>query len=166
MAVVYTYVGILTVDVVFFWSPGIFHSQDSFPSTVRPRLWETSSGVVASHCSELTYSDHSWRYLPQLGTKRRGKGILRMEDAGTSEEDDINSQDSNTPIDHGHLAWNCSIKIKLNNWLLRNPEVHYHLYMRLPLDPILNKIYPVSSIITHRPQVHFNIILPSMLWPP
>ena len=34
-----------------------------------------------------------------------------MEDAGTSEEDDIDSQDSNTPIDHGHLAWNCSIKI-------------------------------------------------------
>ena len=40
-----------------------------------------------------------------------GKGILRMEDAGTSEEDDIDSQDSNTPIDHGHLARNCSIKI-------------------------------------------------------
>ena len=34
-----------------------------------------------------------------------------MEDAGTSEEDDIDSQDSNTPIDHGHLARNCSIKI-------------------------------------------------------
>ena len=35
-----------------------------------------------------------------------------MEDAGTSEEDDdIDSQDSNTPIDHGHIARNCSIKI-------------------------------------------------------
>ena len=35
-----------------------------------------------------------------------------MEDTGTSEEDDdIDSQDSNTPIDHGHLARNCSIKI-------------------------------------------------------
>ena len=33
-----------------------------------------------------------------------------MEDAGTAEED-IDSQDSNTPIDHGHLARNCSIKI-------------------------------------------------------
>ena len=43
-------------------------------------------------------------------TTRRGEGILRMEDAGTSEED-IDSQDSNTPIDHGHLARNCSIKI-------------------------------------------------------
>ena len=35
-----------------------------------------------------------------------------MEDAGTSEEDDdIDSQDSNALIDHGHLARNCSIKI-------------------------------------------------------
>ena len=25
----------------------VFHSQDSFPSTFRPQLWETSSGVVA-----------------------------------------------------------------------------------------------------------------------
>ena len=47
MAVVYRCVGILTVDVVFFRSPGVFHSQDSFPSTFLPRLWETSSGVVA-----------------------------------------------------------------------------------------------------------------------
>ena len=47
MAVVYRCVGILTVDVVFLRSPGVFHSQDSFPSTFRPRLWETSSGVVA-----------------------------------------------------------------------------------------------------------------------
>ena len=35
-----------------------------------------------------------------------------MEDAGIAEEDDdIDSQDSNTPIDHGHIAQNCSIKI-------------------------------------------------------
>ena len=47
MAVVYTYVGILTVDVVFFRSLGVIHSQDSFTSKFRPRLWETSSGVVA-----------------------------------------------------------------------------------------------------------------------
>ena len=32
---------------VFFLSPGVFNSADSFPSTFRPRLWETSSGVVA-----------------------------------------------------------------------------------------------------------------------
>ena len=49
---------------------------------------------------------------PQPGTKRRGEGILRMEDAGSSEEDDdIDSQDSNTLIDHGHLVRNCSMKI-------------------------------------------------------
>ena len=48
MAVVYRCVGILTVDVVvFFRNPGVFRSQDSFPSTFRPRLWEPSSGVVA-----------------------------------------------------------------------------------------------------------------------
>ena len=34
-----------------------------------------------------------------------------MENAGISEEDDIDCQDSNIPIDHGHLARNCSIKI-------------------------------------------------------
>ena len=34
-----------------------------------------------------------------------------MEDAGTSEEDDTDSQDSNIAMDHGYLAWNCSIKI-------------------------------------------------------
>ena len=84
MAVVYRYVGILIVDVVFFRSPGILHSQNSFP--------------------------HSWGCLQQPGTKHRGEGILRMEDATTSEEDNIDSQDSNIPIDHGHLARNCSIK--------------------------------------------------------
>ena len=43
--------------------------------------------------------------------------ILRMEDAGTSEEDDdIDSQDSNTPIDHSHLPRNCSVKIIINVW--------------------------------------------------
>ena len=47
MAVVYRCVGILTVDVVVFRSPGVFHSQDSFLSTFRPWLLETSSGVVA-----------------------------------------------------------------------------------------------------------------------
>ena len=48
MAVVYWCVGILIVYVVvFFRSPGVFHSQDIFPSTFRLPLWETSSGVVA-----------------------------------------------------------------------------------------------------------------------
>ena len=48
MAVVYRCVGILTIDVVvFFRSPGVFHSHDSFPLTFHRRLCETSSGVVA-----------------------------------------------------------------------------------------------------------------------
>ena len=51
------------------------------------------------------------------GRNVEGKESWEMEDAGTSEEDDdIDSQDSNTPIDHGHVARNCSIKIK---WLLQ-----------------------------------------------
>ena len=35
---------------------------------------------------------------------------MGMEDSGTSEEDYIESQDSNIRTDHGHLARNCSIK--------------------------------------------------------
>ena len=46
MAVVYRYIEILTSSV-FFRSPGVFHSQDSFPSAFYPQLWKTSSGVVA-----------------------------------------------------------------------------------------------------------------------
>ena len=70
--------------------------------------------AVVYRCGSVSHcSDHSWRCLPQPGTKCWGEGILRMEDAGTSEEDDIDSQDSNTPIDHGYVAWNCSIKILL-----------------------------------------------------
>ena len=45
---------------------------------------------------------------------------------------------------------------------LRNPEVHYRSYIYLPLVPIFSKIYPVSSITTHLPQIHFNIIFPSL----
>ena len=101
MAVVYRYVGILTVDVVFSRSAGVFHSQYSFPSTFRPR-WPPQ------------------KCLPQPGTKRRGEGILRMKNAGTSEEgDDIDSQDSNMTIDHGHLARNCSIEIRISCLRLR-----------------------------------------------
>ena len=47
MAVVRRYIEILTVGVLFFRSHSILHSQDSFPLTFHPRLWETSSGVVA-----------------------------------------------------------------------------------------------------------------------
>ena len=47
MAVVRWYIEILTADILFFRSPGVFHSQDSFPSKFRPRSWETFSGVAA-----------------------------------------------------------------------------------------------------------------------
>ena len=58
MAVAYRHIRILTVGVVvFFRSPGIFHSQDSFPSTFRPRLRETSSGVVAVGVSGFQHTD-------------------------------------------------------------------------------------------------------------
>ena len=56
----------------------------------------TTSQLSVSLCSKHTYTDHSWGCRPQPGTKRQGEGILRMEDARTSEEDDIESQDSNT----------------------------------------------------------------------
>ena len=59
---------------------------------LKLELWNVYT-VSAILGSEHTYSYHSWECLPQPGTKRRGKGILRMEDAGTSEEDDSDSQD-------------------------------------------------------------------------
>ena len=46
MAMVYRCVGILTVDVIFFQNPSVFHSQDSLPSMFHHRLWKTSSGGV------------------------------------------------------------------------------------------------------------------------
>ena len=40
-------------------------------------------------------------------------------------------------------------RLKLTNWLLRNSEVHYRPYTSPPFDPILNKIYSISSITIH-----------------
>ena len=111
------------------WSIGVLESwlsMSSSSSILRipsPRRFVPGCGRhpqewSQSLCSEHTYSDHSWGCLPQPGTKRRGEVILRMEDVGTSEEDDdIDSQDFNIPIDHGHLARNSSIKIiSSNSW--------------------------------------------------
>ena len=53
-------------------------------------------------------------------------------------------------------------EILLTNWLLRNPEIHHYSYISLPLVPILSNIFSVFSITTHLPQIHFNIILPSV----
>ena len=94
-----------------------------FSGNSRSHLWKTSVAwglpfhfrqvldeFSAGLCSEHMYNNHSWRCLPQPETKRRWEWILRMEDARTSEEDDTDSQHSNIPIDHSHLARNCSIK--------------------------------------------------------
>ena len=132
MAVVHRYIGILTVGVFFFQSTGIFCFQISFPSTFCPRLWETSSGVVA--VGVFAAEAHSWGCLPQLGTKRRGEGILRMEDARTSEEEDTNSQDSNIHINHDHLAQNCLIKIimlALKALVISFCNLHIKIYLKI-----------------------------------
>ena len=54
-------------------------------------------------------------------------------------------------------------QLTLTDLLLTNLTVHDHPYVNLP---ILSNINPVSSITTHLSQIHFNIILPSMPWPP
>ena len=56
----------------------------------------------------------------------------------------------------------CSLQLSvliLTNWLLRNPEVHHRLYISSSFVPNFSKISQISNIITHLPQVHFNIIL-------
>ena len=70
--------------------------------------------VSVNPCNEQTYSDHSWGCLSQPWMKHCGEGILKMEDVVTSEEEDTSSQDFSVPMDHGHLAWNCLMKIKMS----------------------------------------------------
>ena len=59
-----------------------------------------------------------------------------MEDTGTSEEedDDIDSQDSNIPIDHGNLAQNCSIKII-------TPAVKTSVILKLMLELAIEALF-------------------------
>ena len=70
MAVVHRYIEILSVGVLFFLP------LDISSSTVGDIL-------RSGRCMRVRYSD-----LPQLGTKLRGEGILRMEDTRTSEEEE------------------------------------------------------------------------------
>ena len=90
------------------WSIGVLESWLSMSSSssevpTSSILRIPSSSLRAS--AATTYSDHSWGCLPQPGTKRRGVGVLKMEYAGTSEEDDdIDSQDSNRSMDQGPRA--------------------------------------------------------------
>ena len=68
-----------------------------------------------------------------------------MEHAGTSEEDDdIDSQDSNTPIDHGNLARNCSIN-NLNEYVsnisaLPGLANYFSIVSRLDMENSLTKV--------------------------
>ena len=96
---VYRYVGILTVE--------------SLPSMFRPQLWETSSGVdaVGVFTAETRRVTTPEDVSHSRGQNIEGKESWEWKTPGTSEEDDIDSQDSNTPIDHYHLARNCLIKI-------------------------------------------------------
>ena len=146
MAMVYSCVRILTVDVVFFRSPGVFHSQDSFPLTFRPRLRETSSGVVAvgvfavqvlanhlaavrmhhiyktqsrqtsskfsvSHCLQRTHLQRPLLEMSPTAGDETSRGRNPENGRRRDFERRRHRLDSNTPIDHGHLARNCSIKI-------------------------------------------------------
>ena len=38
------------------------------------------------------------------------------------------------------------LKLQLNNWLSRNPEVHYLPYITPPLIPIFSKSYPILGL--------------------
>ena len=90
--------------------------------------------------------------------KCRGEGILRIENAGISEEDDdIDSQDSNTPIDHGHLAWNCSVKIitpavkasvvSVMRYVTAEGEVQFLRFMNISDDQSADELYRVVKDI-------------------
>ena len=78
------YIEILTVGVLFFWFLPLNVSPPSFRDILRSGRW-----------SEHTRNGHSWGCLAQPEIKRQGEGILRMEDAVTSEEEDTDSQDFN-----------------------------------------------------------------------
>ena len=115
MPVVYRCVGILTVDVVvFFWSPGVFHSQDSFPSTFRPWLWETSSGVVAVEARRelwarpprlrLIYVVHAYACEPLQRTYLQ-RPLLRMSPTARDETSRGRNPENGRRRDFGRRRW-------------------------------------------------------------
>ena len=100
MAVVYRCVGILTVNVVvFFRSPGIFHSQDSFPSTFRRASavntpTATTPEDVFHSRGQNVKGKESWEWkMP--GLRKKTTSTVRI----------------STQWSTSHLARNCSIKI-------------------------------------------------------
>ena len=63
---------------------------------------------------------------------------------------------------HYSMAYTQSLTNSLTNWHSRNQEVHYRSFISSPLISIFGKIYLISRITINLPQIHFNIILPSM----
>ena len=99
MAVVCRYIEILN-GVLFFWSYGNVHSQDSFLSMFRPRFQETSSGVVFAGVfaatttpEDVSYS-WGWNVVGKESWEWRTPWLRKMR----------------TPMDHSHLAQNCLMK--------------------------------------------------------
>jgi hypothetical protein len=46
--------------------------------------------------------------------------------------------------------------------LLHTQKVHYCIYNKLPLVPILSQMHPVRNFQPYLPKIHYNIISPSM----
>ena len=63
--------------------------------TFHFKYFPQATGSRASEANAPTATTPEYVCLPGQGTKRRGEGILRMEDAGTWKKRDTNSQDSN-----------------------------------------------------------------------
>ena len=81
MALVCRYVGILNVDVVFFQSPDLLHSQDSFPSTFREPLQRTHLQRALLRMSPTAGDETSRGRNPENG-RRRDFGRRRHRHSG------------------------------------------------------------------------------------
>jgi hypothetical protein len=50
--------------------------------------------------------------------------------------------------------------------LFWNPKVYYRVHKNPPLDPTMNQMNPIHTILHYFHNIHFNIILPSTLGHP
>ena len=144
MAVVCTYVGILTVDVVFFRSPGVFRSQDSFPSTFCPRLCETFSGVVAVGVFAAEARRELWAHPSRLHLiyvvhayccSMIGQHSDTVLDGQAHSS--LRASAASTPTVTGGVFWNHSIEfpVWVGNNICRLVAIHSHLYLGVDMDP-------------------------------